>query len=44
LLTAMPVAGLWLAISMYLARHPRVLARIQAGPSLASASGDAPAR
>jgi AAA family ATP:ADP antiporter len=44
LLTAMPVAGLWLAISMYLARHPRVRARPQAAPSLASASGDAPVR
>ncbi len=44
LLTAMPMAGLWLAVSLYLARHPRVRARIQAAPAMASAPGDAPAR
>ncbi len=44
LLTAMPMAGLWLAVSLYLARHPRVRARIHAAPAMASAPGDAPAR
>jgi hypothetical protein len=40
----MPMAGLWLAVSLYLARHPRVRAGIQAAPAMASAPGDAPAR
>lgn len=44
LLTAMPMAGLWLAVSLYLARHPRVRDRIQAQPALATAPGDSPAR
>ncbi|MDY7225984.1 NTP/NDP exchange transporter [Hyalangium rubrum] len=43
LLTAMPVAGLWLGISLYLARHPRVR-RGTGVASLAPLTGDAPAR
>lgn len=43
LLTAMPMAGLWLAISVYLSRHPRVRhgAEVAALPVVTS---DAPAR
>lgn len=44
LLATAPVAGLWLAVSVYLARHARLRARAQEVPPLASAPGDAPAR
>jgi AAA family ATP:ADP antiporter len=44
LLTAVPVAGLWLGISMYLARHPRVRRGVQAPALPSTLPGDAPAR
>jgi AAA family ATP:ADP antiporter len=44
LLASAPVAGLWLATSVYLARHPRVRARNQAESAPASAPSDVPAR
>ncbi|WP_224363511.1 NTP/NDP exchange transporter [Hyalangium versicolor] len=43
LLAAVPMAGLWLTISMYLSRHSRVRGGAPVAP-LASVSGDAPAR
>ncbi|WP_224247536.1 NTP/NDP exchange transporter [Hyalangium gracile] len=43
LLTAMPMAGLWLAISLYLARHPRVKRQAEVA-SLGTIPSDAPAR
>ncbi|MBN1207815.1 MAG: MFS transporter [Myxococcaceae bacterium] len=43
LLTAMPVAGLWLAVSFYLARHPRTRRGAEPAP-LASLPTDSPAR
>jgi AAA family ATP:ADP antiporter len=43
LMTAMPVAGLWLGVSIFLARHPRIRRSAEPG-SLAPGPGDAPAR
>lgn len=43
LLTAMPLAGLWLAISLYLARHAQVRTRA-AEPALSAVPSDVPAR
>jgi AAA family ATP:ADP antiporter len=43
LLTAMPVAGLWLAVSLYLSRHPRVRRSAEVA-ELTSVPGDVPAR
>lgn len=43
LLTAMPMAGLWLGVSLYLARHPRIRRGAEVG-ALPSISTDAPAR
>jgi hypothetical protein len=37
------VAGLWLAVSVYLARHARLRMRAQEASPLASAPGDASA-
>jgi AAA family ATP:ADP antiporter len=44
LLATAPVAGLWLAVSVYLARNARIRTHAQQAPALASAPGDAPAR
>lgn len=44
LLTAMPVAGVWLGLSIYLARHPRVRRGAEAAPVPPALPGDAPAR
>jgi AAA family ATP:ADP antiporter len=44
LLTAMPVAGLWLGISLYLARHPQVRRGVEVAPLPSAVPGDAPAR
>ncbi|MFL5346177.1 MAG: NTP/NDP exchange transporter [Hyalangium sp.] len=43
LLTAMPLAGLWLAISLYLSRHARVRNRA-AEPALSAVPSDVPVR
>jgi ATP:ADP antiporter, AAA family len=43
LLAAMPMAGLWLAISGYLSRHPRVRSGAEVA-ALSAAPSDAPAR
>lgn len=43
LLTAMPMAGLWLAISVYLSRHPRVRQGAEVA-ALSVVTSDAPAR
>lgn len=44
LLATAPVAGLWLAVSLYLARHARIRTHAQEVAALASAPSDAPAR
>jgi AAA family ATP:ADP antiporter len=44
LLATAPVAGLWLAVSVYLARNARIRTHAQQAPALASAPSDAPAR
>jgi AAA family ATP:ADP antiporter len=44
LLTALPVAGLWLGISLYLARHPRVRRGSEVAALPSALPGDAPAR
>lgn len=44
LLTAMPVAGVWLGLSLYLARHPRVRRSAEAATAPPALRGDAPAR
>ncbi len=44
LLTAMPVAGLWLGLSVYLARHPRVRRGSGVAVLPSALPGDAPAR
>jgi AAA family ATP:ADP antiporter len=44
LLTAMPVAGLWLGLSLYLARHPRLKRSAEVGALPSAMHGDAPAR